>query len=93
MYTQHKGTVRFLLRGTVKIRTEGVRKLRLLQSAVYGVVNCLERSRSRAPGAQCATGPPKEVKFVYKQRKCTVRVLLRRAVQLRTAGVRKYRLL
>ena len=81
MYTQLKCTVRVLLRGTVQIRTAGVRNYRSLQIAVYGVLHCRERSRTHTPGAQCTTGPPK----------CTVRVLLRRTVQLHTAGVRKYR--
>ena len=39
MYTQPKCTVPVLLRGTLQIRTAGVRKFRSLQIAVYGVVS------------------------------------------------------
>ena len=55
------------------------------------MVNYGERSRSHTPGIQCITGPPMKVYFGYTHPKCTVRVLLLGTVQIRTAGVRKFR--
>ena len=43
MCTHPKCTIRVLLHGTLQIRTAGVLRFRVLQIAVYGVVNYRER--------------------------------------------------
>ena len=79
------------LRRAVQIRTAGVRKCRLLQIVLHGLVNIVERSNRHTPGVQGATGLRSLVKLVYTQPTKAVRKLLEEAVQIRTVGVHKYR--
>ena len=55
MYTQLNAVVIVGHAGGVQFRTDGVRKYRSLRVVVHDMVYFRERSRSRTPGAQCAT--------------------------------------
>ena len=93
VYTQSTKAVRNQLEEAVQIRTAGVHKCRSWQIFRHGLVNMLERSNGRTSGVQGATGLCCLAKLVYTQPTKAVQDQMEAAVQIRTAGVHKCRLL
>ena len=65
--------------------------MRSRQIVRHGLVNMIERSNGRTPGVQGAMGPHSLVQLLYTEYTGTVRDQFAGGVQIRTAGVRKYR--
>ena len=57
----------------------------------HGLVSMLERSNDRTPGVHRATGPPSLIQLLYTESTGIVRDRFEGGIQIRTAGVRKYR--
>ena len=81
------------MEAAVQISTAGVHKCRLLQIVCHGLVNMIEWSNGRTPRVQGATGLRCLAKLVFTQPTKAVQDQMEAAVQIRTAGVHKCRLL